>query len=45
MLGNNRESCNNCFAIMTLNGASATVDYYQVPIDGTATKFSVSDSV
>jgi len=44
-LGNNGETYNNCFAIMTLNGASATVDYYQVPIDGKASKFSVSDSV
>jgi hypothetical protein len=43
-LGNNGTSYNNCFAIMTLNGASANVDYYQVPILGTATKFGVNDS-
>jgi hypothetical protein len=42
-LGNNGESYNNCFAIMTLNGPSANVDYYQVPIDGKATKFNVTD--
>ena len=44
-LGNNGTSYNNCFAIMTLKGASATVDYYQVPIGGAAQKFPVSDSV
>jgi hypothetical protein len=44
-LGNNGESYNNCFAFMTLNGTSATVDYYQVPIDGTATNFLTTDSV
>src|ERR1700757_1321833 len=33
-LGNNGTSYNNCFAIMTLNGASASVDYYEVPILG-----------
>lgn len=44
-LGNNGTLYNNCFAIMTLNGASANVDYYQVPIDGGAQRFSVSDSV
>jgi hypothetical protein len=43
-LGNNGESYNNCFAIMTLNGASANVDYYQVPIDGAAVKFDVVDN-
>jgi hypothetical protein len=43
-LGNNGDSYNNCFAIMTLNGASANVDYYQVPIDGKAAKFNVTDN-
>ncbi len=44
-LGNNGESYNNCFAMMTLNGASANVEYYQVPILGTASKLPVTDSV
>jgi hypothetical protein len=45
-LGNNGESYNHAFAIMTLNGGSANVDYYQVPIGGKdATKFPVSDNV
>jgi hypothetical protein len=35
---------NNCFAIMTLNGASANVDYYQVPIQGTASRLNVTDT-
>ena len=34
-----------CFAIMTPNGASANVDYYQVPILGTAARLPVDDSV
>jgi hypothetical protein len=42
-LGNNGESYNNCFAIMTLKGPSANVDYYQVPIEGKAAKFNVTD--
>lgn len=45
-LGNNGEGMyNNCFALMTLNGASATVEYYQVPLLGTAAKLPVSDQV
>lgn len=36
---------NNCFAIMRLNGSAATVDYYEVPLLGTARKFGVSDTV
>jgi hypothetical protein len=28
---------------MTLNGSSASVDYYQVPILGTATRLPVDD--
>jgi hypothetical protein len=42
-LGNNGTSYNNCFALMTLNGSSASVDYYQVPILGTATRLPVDD--
>jgi hypothetical protein len=44
-LGNNGTSYNNCFAIMTLNGASANVDYYQVPILGTAARLPIDDRV
>jgi hypothetical protein len=36
---------NNCFAMMTLNGASATVDYYEVPLLQPARKFNVTDEV
>jgi hypothetical protein len=42
-LSNNGEEYNNGFAFMTLSGASANVDYYQVPIDGQAQKFNVTD--
>jgi hypothetical protein len=44
-LGNNGQSYNNCFAIMTLTGPSANVDYYQVPLLGTAAKLPVNDQV
>jgi hypothetical protein len=44
-LGNNGTSYNNCFALMTLSGSSANVDYYQVPILGTATKLPVVDGI
>ncbi len=44
-LGNNGQSYNNCFAIMTLTGASANVDYYQVPLLGIATRLPVSDQM
>jgi hypothetical protein len=44
-LGNNGTSYNNCFAIMTLNGASASVDYYEVPILGKAVRFPVDDKM
>lgn len=43
-LGNNGTSYDNCFALMTLNGASANVEYYRVPILGTATKLAVTDA-
>jgi hypothetical protein len=45
VLGNNGTDYNNAFAMMTLNGQAATVDYYQVPPLGTATKFGVSDTL
>jgi hypothetical protein len=36
--GNNGTDYNHGFAMMSLNGATATVDYYQVPILQAATK-------
>jgi len=36
---------NNCFAMMTLNGASAAVEYYEVPLLQEARKFNVTDAV
>jgi hypothetical protein len=33
----------NCFAMMTLNGASATVEYYEVPLLQAARQFAVTD--
>lgn len=43
VLGDNGTDYNNCFAIMTLTGATANVDYYQVPILGTAARLDVND--
>ena len=43
-LGNNGTDYAHAFAIMTLDGSSANVDYYQVPVLGTASKLSVSDA-
>lgn len=37
-LGNNGTDYNHGFALMTLNGSSATIDYYQVPILKAAVK-------
>lgn len=45
VLGNNGDDYNNCFAMMTLNGSSANVDYYQVPMLQAATKLNVTDAV
>jgi hypothetical protein len=45
VLGNNGTDYNHAFAIMTLNGSAATVNYYQVPPLGTATQFPVSDNI
>jgi hypothetical protein len=45
VLGNNGTDYAHAFALMTLNGASANVDYYQVPILGTAVKLAVTDSI
>jgi calcineurin-like phosphoesterase family protein len=45
-LGNNGTDYNNGFAIMTLDGASANVDYYQVVIgQNKAVRFDVDDKV
>jgi len=44
-LGNNGQSYNNCFAIMTLTGSSATVDYYLVPFLRTASRLPVDDKM
>jgi hypothetical protein len=44
-LGNNGQSYNNCFAIMTLTGPFSTVDYYQVPLLGTASRLLVDDKM
>jgi len=43
-LGTTDDMYNNCFAIMRLNGAAATVDYYEVPLLKAARKFDVSDA-
>lgn len=43
VLGNNGTDYSHAFAMMTLNGASANVDYYQVPVLGTASKLPVTD--
>ena len=45
VLGFSKNMYNNCFAMMTLNGASATVDYYDVPLLQTARRFNVTDAV
>lgn len=44
-LATNGNVYNNGFAIMTLNGASATVNYYQVPILKPFVPMAVSDSI
>jgi hypothetical protein len=44
-LGDNGTQYHNCFAIMTLDGASANVDYYTVPILKKAVRLDVTDAV
>jgi hypothetical protein len=44
VLGSSNNMYNNCFAMMTLNGASATVDYYEVPLLKAARKLDVTDT-
>jgi hypothetical protein len=45
ILGNNGKEYDNCFAIMTLNGASAKVDYYTGPVRGHAKRLDVTDQI
>jgi Calcineurin-like phosphoesterase len=45
VLGFTKDMYNNCFAMMTLNGASATVEYYEVPLLQAARKLDVTDVV
>jgi hypothetical protein len=44
VLGASNNMYNNCFAVMTLTGASATVEYYQVPLLKPAVRFPVTDA-
>ena len=44
ILGNQHKTYDNCFAIMTLNGPSANVDYYSVPLLKPAVKLNVTDN-
>ena len=45
ILGTTDEQYNNAFAIMTLNGANATVNYYQVPILEAASALPFTDTI
>jgi len=45
VLATNQDDYNHCFALMTLTGASANVDYYQVPGFNPPVRFDVTDSV
>jgi Calcineurin-like phosphoesterase len=45
VLAMNQDDYNHCFAIMTLTGASANVDYYQVPGLQAAVKLPVTDNM
>jgi hypothetical protein len=42
--GISTEAYDNCFAMMTLNGGSANVDYYTVPLLEPAVKLKVTDT-
>ena len=44
-LGNNGTEYNNAFAIMTLNSALASVNYYQVPLLQPATQLPFTDTI
>jgi hypothetical protein len=43
VLGLSNNMYNNCFAIMTLTGTAATVEYYEVPLLQSARKYEVVD--
>jgi hypothetical protein len=43
VLGASSGAYNNCFAMMTLSGASAEVEYFEVPQGGGLTKFEIVD--
>jgi hypothetical protein len=45
VLGVSNNMYDNCFAMMTLSGASATVEYYDVPLLQPAKKLPVMDTV
>jgi hypothetical protein len=45
ILGNNGTDYNNAFAIMTLNNATATVNYYQVPLLQAASQLPFTDTI
>jgi hypothetical protein len=45
VLNASKDMYNNCFAMMTLNGASATVEYYEVPLLDPARKYDAKDVV
>jgi Calcineurin-like phosphoesterase len=45
ILGNNGTDYNNAFAIMTLNNATATVNYYQVPLLQPASPLPFTDTI
>jgi predicted phosphodiesterase len=45
ILGNNGTDYNNGFAIMTLNNATATVNYYQVPLLKPAVQLPFTDTI
>jgi hypothetical protein len=45
ILGTSKDMYNNSFAMMTLNGASATVEYYEVPLLQPARKYAATDVV
>jgi Calcineurin-like phosphoesterase len=45
VLGDNGTDYAHGFAIMVLNGPSATVEYYQVPVLGTVSRLPVTDAV
>ena len=43
VLGTSKGAYNNCFAMMTLTGAAAVVEYFEVPQGGGLNQFKVTD--